>query len=48
MTDDSHGLWGLAIVDTLVFGLFALSFFHPRITRHRRAMGACCAFLAVG
>jgi protein-S-isoprenylcysteine O-methyltransferase Ste14 len=45
MTDDGYGLWGLVIVDTLVFGLFAVSFFHPRTKRDWRAMGAFWAFL---
>src|SRR6266496_1314568 len=43
---EGYGLWVLVIVNTLVFGLFALSFFHPANTRDWRAMGAFWAFLA--
>ena len=43
---DGYGLWALVIVNTLVFGLFALSFFHPASPRDWRAMGAFWAFLA--
>jgi hypothetical protein len=40
MADSAYGLWPLVIVNTLLFAVFALSFFHPRTTRDWRAMGA--------
>ena len=46
MTDTGYGLWWLVGVNTLVFGLFAVSFFHPQSRRDWRAMGAFWAFLA--
>ena len=46
MTDNAYGLWGLVIVNTVIFGLFAASFFHPHSKRDWRAMGVFWAFLA--
>jgi protein-S-isoprenylcysteine O-methyltransferase Ste14 len=40
-----YGLWLLVIVNTGIFFVFALSFFHPRSSRDWRAMGAFSAFL---
>jgi protein-S-isoprenylcysteine O-methyltransferase Ste14 len=41
----AYGLWPLVILNTAVFALFAVSFFHPRTGRDWRAMGAFTAFL---
>jgi protein-S-isoprenylcysteine O-methyltransferase Ste14 len=41
----SYGLWGLVIVNSAVFILFAYSFFKPRTTRDWRSFGAFSAFL---
>lgn len=41
----SYGLWGLVIVNSVVFILFAYSFFKPRTTRDWRSFGAFSAFL---
>lgn len=46
MTDTGYGLWWLVGINTLVFGLFAVSFFHPQSRCDWRAMGAFWAFLA--
>jgi len=40
-----YGLWPLVIVNTALFAVFAASFFHPRMRRDWRAMGAFTAFL---
>jgi methanethiol S-methyltransferase len=47
MTDDApaYGLWGLVIVNSVVFVLFAYSFFKPRTPRDWRSFGAFSAFL---
>lgn len=48
MSHDSspaYGLWGLVIVNSAVFILFAFSFFHPRSTRDWRSLGAFSAFI---
>lgn len=39
------GLWGLAIVNSVVFILFALSFFKPKSARDWRSFSAFSAFL---
>lgn len=44
--DAAYGLWPLVIINTVVFAVFAGSFFHPRSRRDWRAMGALTAFLA--
>ncbi len=38
MTDNGYGLWWLVGLNTIVFGLFAVSFFHPQSRRDWRAM----------
>ena len=41
----AYGLWGLVIVNSVVFSLFAYSFFKPRTGRDWRSFGAFSAFL---
>jgi protein-S-isoprenylcysteine O-methyltransferase Ste14 len=41
----AYGLWGLVILNSVVFILFAFSFFKPRTTRDWRSFGAFSAFL---
>ncbi|GIK80613.1 MAG: isoprenylcysteine carboxylmethyltransferase family protein [Xanthobacteraceae bacterium] len=41
----AYGLWGLVIVNSAIFILFAYSFFKPRTTRDWRSFGAFSAFL---
>lgn len=41
----AYGLWGLVIVNSAVFILFALSFFKPQSKRDWRSFGAFSAFL---
>jgi protein-S-isoprenylcysteine O-methyltransferase Ste14 len=41
----AYGLWSLVIVNSLVFILFAYSFFKPRTGRDWRSFGAFSAFL---
>jgi protein-S-isoprenylcysteine O-methyltransferase Ste14 len=41
----SYGLWGLVVVNSAVFVLFAYSFFKPRTPRDWRSFGAFSAFL---
>ena len=45
MADGAYGLWPLVILNTALFAVFAMSFFHPRTGRDWRAMGAYTAFL---
>jgi len=47
MTHDtpSYGLWGLVLVNSAVFILFAFSFFKPQTKRDWRTFGAFSAFL---
>ena len=45
MADAAYGLWPLVILNTALFALFAVSFFHPRSRRDWRATGAFTAFL---
>lgn len=45
MADAAYGLWPLAILNTALFAVFAMSFFQPRTRRDWRAMGAFTAFL---
>lgn len=40
-----YGLWPLAIVNALIFILFAFSFTGPRSTRDWRSLGAFSAFV---
>ena len=44
-TAPAYGLWGLVIVNSMVFILFAYSFFKPRTARDWRSFGAFSAFL---
>jgi protein-S-isoprenylcysteine O-methyltransferase Ste14 len=41
----AYGLWGLAVVNSVIFILFAYTFFKPRTGRDWRAFGAFSAFL---
>lgn len=41
----AYGLWGLVIINSLVFIIFALSFSHPQSPRDWRSFGAFSAFL---
>ena len=45
MADAAYGLWPLVILNTALFLLFAVSFFHPRSRRDWRATGVFTAFL---
>ena len=47
MTSDTpaYGLWGLVLVNSAVFVLFAYSFFKPQTVRDWRSFGAFSAFL---
>jgi hypothetical protein len=45
MDTSAYGLWGLVIVNSVVFILFAYSFFKPRTPRDWRSFGAFSAFL---
>lgn len=47
MTTDApaYGLWGLVIINSLVFIMFAFSFARPRTRRDWRSFGAFSAFL---
>jgi protein-S-isoprenylcysteine O-methyltransferase Ste14 len=41
----AYGLWSLVIIDSLVFILFAFSFFKPKTKRDWRTFGAFSAFI---
>ena len=45
MSEYGYGLWLLVIVNSAVFIIFALSFFHPRTNRDWKAMGGFSAFV---
>ena len=48
MTHDAmpaYGLWGLVIINTAVFVIFAFSFTKPKTTRDWRSFGAFSAFI---
>lgn len=45
MNDYGYGLWFLVIVNSVVFIIFAASFFHPRSGRDWRALGGFSAFI---
>jgi protein-S-isoprenylcysteine O-methyltransferase Ste14 len=45
MNEYGYGLWALVIVNSAIFILFALSFFHPASRRDWKAMGAFSAFV---
>lgn len=44
-TLSAYGLWGLVIVNSLVFVVFAFSFTNPRTSRDWRSFGAFSAFV---
>jgi len=41
----AYGLWSLVIINSLIFIIFAYSFFKPQTTREWRSFGAFSAFL---
>jgi protein-S-isoprenylcysteine O-methyltransferase Ste14 len=41
----AYGLWSLVVINTLVFALFAFSFYRPQTARDWRSFGAFTAFL---
>lgn len=43
--EPAYGLWGLAIINSLVFVIFTFSFTKPRTSRDWRSFGAFSAFL---
>ena len=45
MDDYGYGLWLLVLINSAVFIIFALSFFHPKTSRDWRAMGIFSAFI---
>ena len=45
MTDYGYGMWALVAIDSAVFILFAVSFFHPSGGRDWRALGGFSAFV---
>ena len=45
MEDAAYGLWPLVILNTALFMLFAVSFYHPKTERDWRVMGGFSAFL---
>jgi protein-S-isoprenylcysteine O-methyltransferase Ste14 len=45
MTDNGYGLWALVVFNSLLFIVFAGSFFHPKTKRDWRALGGFSAFV---
>jgi hypothetical protein len=45
MTEYGYGMWGLVVVNSVIFIVFAVSFFHPSSRRDWRALGAFSAFI---
>jgi protein-S-isoprenylcysteine O-methyltransferase Ste14 len=45
MNDNGYGLWVLVVFNSLLFILFAASFFHPKTRRDWRVMGGFSAFV---
>jgi protein-S-isoprenylcysteine O-methyltransferase Ste14 len=45
MDSSAYGLWLLVVINSAIFIIFAVSFFHPRTKRDWRAMGAFSAFI---
>ena len=43
----AYGLWGLVLINSVVFILFAYSFFKPQTPRDWRSFSAFSAFLVV-
>ena len=45
MADAAYGLWPLVVLNTALFVVFAMSFFHPKSGRDWRVMGGYTAFM---
>ena len=45
MADAAYGLWPLVILNTALFVMFAVSFYHPKTQRDWRVMGGFSAFM---
>ena len=45
MSDYGYGLWVLVVFNSLLFIVFAVSFFHPRSSRDWRVLGGFSAFV---
>ena len=45
MSDYGYGMWVLVVLNSALFIVFAVSFFHPRSTRDWRVMGGFSAFV---
>jgi protein-S-isoprenylcysteine O-methyltransferase Ste14 len=45
MNDNGYGLWPLVVFNSLLFIVFAVSFFHPKTKRDWRALGGFSAFI---
>ena len=45
MNDNGYGLWFLVVFNSLLFIVFAASFFHPKTKRDWRALGGFSAFV---
>ena len=45
MTDNGYGLWFLVVFNSILFIVFAVSFFHPKSKRDWRVMGGFSAFV---
>ena len=45
MDDYAYGLWFLVLINSAIFIIFAVSFFHPRTKRDWRAMVDFSAFI---
>ena len=45
MSEYGYGLWALVVINSLVFIIFAASFFHPRSRRDWRVLGGFSAFV---
>ncbi|MEK7501683.1 MAG: isoprenylcysteine carboxylmethyltransferase family protein [Patescibacteria group bacterium] len=45
MSTTDYGLWGLVIINTAIFLVFAFSFTHPKTKRDWRSFGAFSAFI---
>ena len=45
MNENGYGLWALVFINSVLFIVFAVSFFHPANRRDWKAMGAFSAFI---
>ena len=45
MASSSYGMWGLVILNTAIFLIFAFSFTHPKTKKDWRSFGAFSAFI---